>query len=460
MGGTKAMRRSGLLPKEEREDTARYTIRLNRSVLFNFTKEAINNLVGKAFAKELQYDAEKFDPQILDLFDDIDLEGRDLHRFARKVFFAAQRDRVTYILAEYPSLTPIRQALGLSEEATLTQAQIKTHQVRPYLNHIDARAMIEPPRYTLKDGERKIWRIRFREDIYEADGEWGWRLVEQVREMVPGAWRLHRKTVDDKGNEQWNLVDSGKSSLDFIPVVAVVFDPEAEGDMEGELPMEDILYLNILHFQALSDRTNLMRFAQRWSTFAKGFSPEEQKEVQWGPSSFNCTSNPNADMKIVEHSGATIQAGKDWVQQIEEWMEKSAAEHLTRQPGDVTAREVARDERLSNSKLGVNVRIFEDCLELALGYLAQWLGLDPSQSNVVDHMRLNTDFEQVLSNKEKLEFAEKARTRGDITQATALTVMRKHGVLSEDHDIEMEVEATLLEKTSSALHLIGVDHAE
>jgi hypothetical protein len=458
MGGTESMRRSDLLPQEEKESNEAFKIRKNRSVLFNFTKEAINDFVGKAFSKELQYDKEKFDDRLLDLFDDIDMEGRDLHRFARKVFYAAQRDRVTYLLAEFPNVNPIKERLNVAPDAPLTQAQIKENNVRPYLNHIDARNMIEPPRYTVQNEERKIWRIRFREDIYEKDDEsdWGWKLVEQVREMFPGGWRLHRKKEQESGEEEWVIVDEGALSLDFIPIVEIVCDPEAEGEFEGDLPMEDIMYLNILHFQALSDRINLMRFAQRWATFAKGISREDQKELKWGPSSFSATSNENADMKIVEHSGRTIQSGKEYVEQIEEWMEKSAASHLERRPGDVTAREVDRDERKSNSKLGVNVRLFEDALELAFHYLALWLGLDPRVDGVVDHIRLNTEFEEKLDSQQKLDYADKARGRMDITQKTHLDVMRKHGVLDEDHDIEAEVANTRQEQADNAMNLLGV----
>jgi hypothetical protein len=101
MGGTQAMRRLGnlYLPQEPAESPAAYSVRLNRSFLFNGFAKTVRDMAGKVFAKPIAV-GDDVPPEIVRYTENIDLQGRNLDVFAHDVFTDTLPDGIGYILVE------------------------------------------------------------------------------------------------------------------------------------------------------------------------------------------------------------------------------------------------------------------------------------------------------------------------------------------------------------------------
>lgn len=105
-GGTKAMRAAGevYLPRWPAEEPEAYRARLNSSFLFNAFEHTCESLTGAPFGEPLKL-GEDIPPVIRDQLGDVDLEGRDLHNFARETFLAGLAYGHAFVLVDFPTTT-------------------------------------------------------------------------------------------------------------------------------------------------------------------------------------------------------------------------------------------------------------------------------------------------------------------------------------------------------------------
>jgi hypothetical protein len=450
--GTDAMREAGreYLPQMEGESDLAYDARLKRSVLFNQTKNTVDLLTGKVFKKPISL-TEDFNPALESLEFDADRQGRDLNQFARNVFYTALRDRVAGILVDYPNVESVRDAIEEREGSRpefLSPQQRKDFSVRPYFVHVRARDLIDVWEEYDLIGNKQIKQLRIRESTTQADGEFHRVTVPRVRVIRPNEWALYElMEVKSDGEEIWMQVDGGVNTLGIVPFVPIVFDQDSEDYIYGDLPLENLVDLNILHWQSYSDQENILHYARRFVAFFKGIDSDEK--IVWGPSHFIKTSETDADAKILEHSGASIAAGEKAIERLENRMEIIGAEMLAKRPGNQTATGQAIDENSNNSKLGTYVNTFGSAYERAYIYAAMWLKLE-NPVEAVGAVQLNSNFGITEQEFKKLESLEKARARGDISQGTFLERLKYYSVLSQDLDVTEEITLTENEAESMA----------
>ncbi len=458
MGGNEAIKDAGdtYLPRMEGEksDSDSYEARLQRSLFTNYYKDTLTLLMGKVFKKPVSFGDSMAQPYI-DYSEDIDLHGRNLQRYLQKVFFQGIRDRIVYLFAAYPNTDKIKEEIGKRPDQPLTKEDMKKHKVRPYLVHKDPRDVIEF-KTEWKRGRKVCVRARIRETVEEQDpeNEWGVIEIEQIRVLYPGYWEVHRLSED---TNEWYVYESGTVSLQsHVPGIMIVLDPDGEDHFVGLLPLENVLWLNLYHYQTDSDQKNILHYARRYTLFGKGI-PEDET-VEWGPNRVYTTQNENADMKILEHGGQAIEAGRKDRQDAVDEIRRAGMEMLVEREGDVKATTDLLDAQGKNSKLGVMVNVFADGVTVAFQYMAEWNQDDPEK--VIGDVILNTDFEISMSEFQKLEILDKGRGRTDISQRTYLERLVKFEILDKDHDIEAEIEAIKLEKQQNGFSTLEFEADE
>lgn len=433
MGGTRMMRQMGTkyLPKEPKEESDWYETRLERAVLFPGMSRALRNLTGKAFSASVQ--VKDANEEWTSWFENIDLAGATLQQFCERTFLDGLSYGHTTVLAEYPVVGP---AATLFDERNIIKA-------RPYLLNRQAKQIIGWRSSTVNN-QTKLTRVRIREamtsyeDEWDDDGE-----TYQVRVLMPGGYQTYQQNADG----DWFLAAEGPVSItDKIPLVPIYFDKT--GEMMSCLPLNDLAWTNVAHWQSYSDQRTILRVARVPIIFVRGASEQEMGgQITIGPNTFMAIQNPNADMRFVEHSGAAISAGRQDCLDLEERMYMLAAEPLTTRAGSDTATGRALDARDAVSPLAVWVANFEHAINTALELMAEY-----GQSDTAPTVQMSRDF-GILGNTSDLDALIRSRQLGEISRKAFLGEMKRRGVLDEMFD--PEVDAELLAEEPPAPPLAG-----
>jgi hypothetical protein len=421
MGGTAAMRAAGekYLPREKAESIEAYNARVKRTTLFNAFTKTVEDMTGKVFAKPivLKDDVPK---QIVDYAEDIDRGGRHINVFARDVFFDGMQAGISYILVDMPEGT--EQPTG----RPATVAEEKSAGLRPYMVHITVEQILGW-KSEVKAGVETLTQLRISEMVSEPDGEFHEKQIEQVRVLEPGKWSTYRKD----SNSKWIPYKNGTNSLDKITLAPVYIKRTAF--MQGVPPLEKLAELNVAHWQSSSDQRNILHVARVPILFGSGFP--ETAEIVVGASQMVRSSDSNAKLAFVEHSGGAIGAGRDDLKDLEFQMQAMGLQLLVAQPGGKTATGEMRDDSKENSPLAMAARALGDGLEMALGFMAEYerAGTDGGGS-----VEVNTDFGLSAASMAAIPSILSAYTSGLISRETAWQLLQRHGFLADDFDPDAE----------------------
>jgi hypothetical protein len=245
--------------------------------------------------------------------------------------------------------------------------------------------------------------------------------------LEPGKWRTYRKDA----NSKWVPYKSGTNSLNKITLAPVYIKRTAF--MQGVPPLEKLAELNVAHWQSSSDQRNILHVARVPILFGSGFP--ETAEIVVGASQMVRSTDPNAKLEFVEHSGGAINAGRDDLKDLELHMQAMGLQLLVSQPGAKTATGEMRDDSKENSPLAMAARALGDGLEMALGFMAEYerAGTDAGGS-----VEVNTDFGLSAASMAAIPNILSAQTSGLISRETAWELLQRHGFLADDFDPEAE----------------------
>lgn len=440
MQGTRGMRSAGSratgnaqytdwLPREPAETPAAYTVRLNRSTLFNAFRKTVKDMTGKVFQREVTLEKDVPD-DIKTWCENIDLAGRHLNVFARDAFYDGMQTGINYILVDMPP------ALKKDDGSPVTIADEQKAARRPYLCLVKGEDLIGF-KSELIDGVITLTQARIREIATVADGDFAETAVEQIRVLTRGAWAIWQKTKDASGKEDWAEIDSGITSLKDIPLVPVYIN--RTGFMIGEPPLEDLADLNVAHWQSSSDQRNILHVARVPILFGAGFGPDTKLEL--GPNSAVFTTDPTATLAWVEHTGAAIDSGQADLDKLEMQMQVQGLQLLVAQPGGKTATGEIRDEAKENSPLAMMAMALGDALECALGFMAQFGSVEMPAAKAGDaggSVDVNTDFGVGSGNSVDLTVLLQAVTAGKLSKETFWSELKRRDILADSFDADVE----------------------
>lgn len=356
MEGTAAMREAGTryLPQWPAEEDEVYQCRLKQAVLHPVFKRTVLVNAARPFAKPITL-GDDTPANIKTWTGDADLQGTDLAALCSQLMVACLSKGLIGVLVDFPK-----------SGQTRTKADERASGARPYLAPYLADTILGW-RTELTPTGLQLTQLRLLEEVEEDDGEFGTEKIEQVRLLTPGKWAVFRE--NEKNPDIWDEVESGTTSLDFVPFVFFYGIRKAYGI--GRSPLSDLAYQNVEHWQSASDQQMILHVARVPILFAKNLG---DGKIAIGAGSCVTADGEFADMKYVEHSGAAIAAGKDSLIDLQDRMRATGAELVSLDVGYTTATEVFADTDASKSLLQQIVENFEESVQECLDYMADWVG--------------------------------------------------------------------------------------
>lgn len=414
LGGTAAMRRAEktYLPQQPNESNDDYTYRVATSTLFPAFERTCGVMAGKPFSKELTLN--KVPAGVEQYLGDVDGQGRSLHAFASEVFTEAA---VQYGFG------------GILVDFTKTQGEAKTIAdekrlgARPYWVYVQHDQVLG---YKVANvgGKLMLTQLRISEVGEVEDGTYGTKPINRVRVLSPGAWELWQEA-----GKSYELLDSGTTSLNYIPFVPLY--GMRQGFMVGKPPLSALADLNIKHWQQQSDQDDSARFARKRLLVFTGLTSDDPITIA---SDMALRLPVNADAKVVQGSAESVTVGRTELEALEQQMIQTGAELLVATPGQRTATEASNDAEANKSSLQRIVENFEDAMDQALQFTADWLKAGSSGT-----VSLFKDFAAATLTDASAQLVVTMGQAGQITKETVLKEMQRRGVLSPDLDVDAEV---------------------
>ena len=264
-------------------------------------------------------------------------------------------------------------------------------------------------------------------------GEFGERVIRQIRVLERGKYRVYRRNQESQngtGEAGWYLHESGNTSLDEIPLFVTY--SEKISEMVSVPPLLAIANLNISHAQRNADLQHSLHVAAMPMLVLQGFDDAEDPV---GLSVNNAILlPPEGNAFMVEPASSSFQAQQDYLDKLEEQMSSLGISTIFAQK---SAAETAESKRLtrtdSDSLLSIVSKDLESTLQKAFNCAAQFVNLEPPK------VHISRDFDlQVLDGNQVGQYLQ-LYMNNTITLETFLKMMRDGEVLP-NIDIEEEVE--------------------
>lgn len=462
LGGTPSMRMAGSrwLPREEEEDPRAWEVRLSRSYLYPATRDTLAKITAKPFSVDVNVQGDLPEP-LVEIEGDCDLQGTNLTQFARELFWHGVGKGHSHVFVDHPDV-PSRRPDGQRR----TMRDERLGKIRPYFTLVTAEDVPGFRMMRTAAGTKVLTQVRTHEIRAEADGAWGEKEVHYIRVWSspdlgrldakplqggePGSWQLWRKEDGDKA-EDYVLVPDAGGSHNYPGVPLSTFYAEKIGFMESRPPLEDLAWLNLAHWQSMSDQRNLLRYARAPILAVYGFidsgdDDEGSDKIVVGPLNALKFRDPGSKAEFVEHSGKAISAGAEDLAHLEEQMTVLGLQPFVRKTGNITATGRAIDESRSQSSIHQWIAGCEACIEDAYAHAAAWVGVELPEDFRVD---IFSDFGISLRAAEDIQALIDARRAGEISRKTFLSELKKRALLDADLDVDEEIR--MLEQETESL---------
>jgi hypothetical protein len=462
-GGTETMQEAGQkwLPMLPGEDAEGYQFRLLNSSFFNAFKRTVQFLVGKAFSRPIKI-GEKVPKEIKDLLDDIDTQGSSINIFLKEALTSQVKDGHVIFLVDHPD----------TGENPISVGEKNRRGLRPYVVKINPRNFLFW-RSQVIDGKEYLTHVRIRETTIEPDGGWGEKEVVRVRvydrvfdfeqSKYRVSWRLFRKIP---GNQQVpdEYVEEGSGTMDpqtEIPIVCAY--GEYQGFFRSCPPLLDLMFLNLDYWRSNSDQRHILHVARVPIKFAKGFIPGQRPgsdapgKVVIGPDRLIATTEVNADLKYVEHTGQAIGSGFTDLENIKADMATMGAEKLAKKQVFTTATESVHDNTAEDSELSAMCKSLEDAFKYVFYYLAVYLGIETGELGEIE---INKDFGIFPWQVQYLAYLIQLNQSGKISDKLLLQTFQRFGALADIVDIEAELKAAEVDAKKNLPLMLGTSQSK
>lgn len=439
LGGTEAMRATGeeFLPRHPRERDDAYEERISKAVLYNVFEVTLDLLAGKPFTDEVRMN--EGNPQdLLDMMEDVDLQGNDITQFCYDVFRTSMAKGFTHIMVDAPPEDPAIQTLADERAAG----------IRPYLVHIAPENLIFAETMRIK-GEEVCVHLRVKEiertrvGFAEMETEYirEYNLVPRTdpdtleTELVVEVKRWRQAPKGKRGRKKqmdWVAEQLPDIKTDRIPIYT--FYTERDGLLLSKPPLLDLAYMQIEHFQSYSDQINILTVTRFPLLAASGISDYDVGATVVGPRNMLTAEDPGARFYYVEHSGAAIEAGAKHIKGVEEKMAIYGAALLQKRPDRETAQAQSRSEEGFTSPLQRKARSFQDFMLVVLQMMARMRR--EGMEDQVTGITVKQDYSAENVDAVELQTLQVAAKEGLLSRRGLLEELKRKGVLGPDFDVD------------------------
>ena len=406
LGGTYQMRKRHrkYLPQEPRELDESYDNRLARSVCPPFYLRLERMLAGMLTRKPVRLN--ETSDEIRESLFNVDLQGNDLNVWT----YETTRKMVRYghvgVLVDAPA-----SGNGRPYWVTYTPKDILGF------------------RTEMVDGQIKFTQLRLSEKVAIPDGEYGEKIIEQVRLLTPGNFQIYRKNKNNK----FSLFEEGTMDVDEIPF-SVAYSNRINL-LESRPPMADIAELNLKAYQIQSDLDNQLHISAVPMLAFYGF-PQQSEEVTAGPG--EAIAFPaDGRAEYIEPAGRSYEAQFKRLDNLSNQInELGLAAVLGQKLSAETAEAKRIDRSQGDSTMMVVAQQMQDMIDNCLVFHSKYTGTDAGSSFV------NRDFLSQRLDPQEIQALLQLYTAGSISQETLLKQLHEGEVLGDEFEVEEEIEAT------------------
>lgn len=452
LGGTTAMRAAGKtwLPKEPGEDDADYKLRLDRSVLFGALADTIRKLASRPFSRPVRIKGKL--PEILEPMEkNADRAGQSIHDVARRSFLDAVAYGLSHFLVDPPRVR--------GDERNREALERKIY---PALIPVSARNLIGWELETDDTGAMRLRKAKILQCVgagnpYMSNGK---GVVERVRVLEAGdpitgakaTWAVYEPKEKDANGEgsEWVVAEGGaaQGESDYVNIPLFTWYTGYLAPMVAEPPLDELAWQGIAHWQLSSDYRNGLRYALIFQPWATGMPEETLKKMAkagWNRWLYN--DDAEGEFGVLEHTGKSIEAGRNGLRDIEERMELLGMKPLIERVGSSTATGVMVNEGGQLTLLQSWIRAEEAALTAAVEVEHELVTEKPDEEIAVN---VFSDFHAAVAGQGDLDTLNKARDRKDVGRRRYLLELQRRGVIEEDADIDELIEEAEEEAESAA----------
>lgn len=424
LGGTPAMKKKArdYLPQHAAEENKSYAERLSANYLFNMFELTLESMVGRPFSDDVELDKDT-PQQILDMEDDINLQGDNLSTFCREWFRDGMAKCFSHVMIDYPTLSE-------EDMQGRTLADDLREKRRPYWVHVKPENVLAMFSEVI-DGVETLTHVRIHETVIDRVG-FEEVATETIKVLERGTWQVYKKVVKGR-KEEWIPGSVNNTGLEVIPFVS--FYAARDGLMRGKPPLDDLTHLNIRHWQSNSDQISVTTVARFPILAVAGATDSSGSVMKIGPKQVLGTRDPSGKFYYVEHTGKAIDAGAKDLAALEDQMAAYGAEFLRKKPGGITATARALDSAESSTPLGDMITRFTDAVNQALKISAMWLNLEDGGKALIEN-----DFGPEEAQNVDMRSLNEMRRNRDISRKGYLEEMKRRGALGDDFDIEGDLD--------------------
>lgn len=373
MGGTLAMRAAGkqFLPQEPGESNDLYDKRLKRSILHGIFSRTIKTLAAIPFIDPIIM---RDLPKELEYLDEAATDDRQsMAEMAWEVMTDALVYGVGYILPDMPAV-PDADKLSLKQERELN--------IRPYLARIDPTKLLG---WRIEEGVLTQVRIYDYETTQNDDfTETSQHIVRVITPESFTTWRrvqsINPKT---RASEfKWVADTPITNSLGRVELIPVYGNKDG-AQMRATPTLEELAWLNLRHYQKVSDLDNIEHVANVPFLLGTGFPESELDSLEVGSHTVISTTEIDADLKYVEHQGHAIPYAQASITALEEKAQSMGADFLMQSAtGRQTAYAKSVDTGKSLSILQAIINNLSAGLSKAVRAAGDWIQVDASKASV------------------------------------------------------------------------------
>lgn len=375
LGGTPRMRQEckQWLPQLPDESDEVYRIRVERSFLFNVYKRTIVSMVGNAFSSNITVSGVPEELEYLEW--NANGQGQSLTEHAAELFYDILVFGKCHNYVDFPS----------SNIERVNYAQYKKMGLRPYLARISPVNLIGWE-LSYNNGFENIEHIRISDVDVRIDDDFCEEEREIIRLVTPEYIRVYGRpfaSIKNSDAGDFEIITEVPNALGYVPLQTGY--ANKRGTFVADPTLEDLAWLNLQHFQSSSDQNNILHITRVPFLLGTGFEEKDVDNITISANNMVISGNKDANIKYVEHTGVSMQAGRQHGLDLEQQMNKSGAEILfsksvSRQTA--TSRKIDQAEALSVAQ--ISLRSIEQMLEQNYLVAADWLDIDKDFDPVIN----------------------------------------------------------------------------
>ena len=367
-----------IFPKESDDD---YKTRKNITVFEPFTIDAIQASKGKIFAKKITLQDLPDELEKYDIIENFDRNGSSLQSFAQELCETQIREGVAFVYTAFPGTREDRPVLSKL--------------IRPYARIVTGDSIISK-KYSTINGQKMLWQVVIEETINADEDSYQQNKVSQYRKIYIKDNKQIEYVIYRRGAKDEEIViETGIIRIAGQKSPQIPLEPcygIKKGYFSGVSPFEELGYLNIEHYQKMSDYNMTYHrsaaltpviIGERTNSNPIKDAVVKQQTQTGGPEILQI--EQGGDFKWVGGS-ADIKAMFEHIEKRESRMKAMGFDVID--GGDKTATQINDERNDKEAKLKSIANNLETCLNRTILHMCEYLNVELGEGKV----SVNKDF--------------------------------------------------------------------